>query len=111
MDTVGAMLSIGIQYGVPIKAYLNKMRHMKFEPAGITNNADIQMATSIIDYIANWIDKTYFGDAADESSNEVSMLGPSMDGPPCTTCSTIMVRAGGCYRCPQCGSGGACDGA
>lgn len=55
VDTIGILMSMSLQYGVPLEAITGKLRHMRFEPAGWTPNAEIPQACSIVDYIANWL--------------------------------------------------------
>ena len=51
MDAFSIAISIALQYGVPLETYVQKFTNMKFEPAGMTDDADVRMAQSIIDYI------------------------------------------------------------
>ena len=44
-------ISVGLQYGVPLEDYASKFINMKFEPSGMTNDADIRFASSIVDYV------------------------------------------------------------
>ena len=44
-------MSIGLQYGVPLETYVSKFTNLSFEPAGLTDDADVRMAKSIMDYI------------------------------------------------------------
>jgi ribonucleoside-diphosphate reductase alpha chain len=55
MDTVATMTSMLLQYGVPISVLVNKFSHTRFEPSGFTNNQDIPIAKSILDYIFRWL--------------------------------------------------------
>ena len=55
MDTVGTLLSLCVQYGVPLDTLVKKFTHVRFEPEGLTRNPDIPMAKSVIDYIARWL--------------------------------------------------------
>jgi ribonucleoside-diphosphate reductase alpha chain len=55
MDSFATSISIGLQYGVPLEVLVNKFVHMRFEPSGFTNNPQIRMAKSIIDYIFRWM--------------------------------------------------------
>jgi ribonucleoside-diphosphate reductase alpha chain len=54
MDTIGTQTSLCLQYGVPLLALVDKFTHMRFEPAGWTNNPDIPNAKSVVDYIFRW---------------------------------------------------------
>ncbi|WP_433057532.1 vitamin B12-dependent ribonucleotide reductase [Dactylosporangium sp. CS-033363] len=51
MDAFSVAISIGLQYGVPLETYVSKFVNMRFEPAGMTDDPDIRLATSIVDYV------------------------------------------------------------
>jgi ribonucleoside-diphosphate reductase alpha chain len=51
MDAFSIAVSIGLQYGVPLETFVQKFTNLKFEPAGLTDDPDIRMAQSIMDYI------------------------------------------------------------
>jgi ribonucleoside-diphosphate reductase alpha chain len=51
MDAFSIAVSIGLQYGVPLATYVEKFTNLRFEPAGMTDDPDIRMAQSIMDYI------------------------------------------------------------
>ncbi|MGH3730639.1 MAG: vitamin B12-dependent ribonucleotide reductase [Micromonosporaceae bacterium] len=51
MDAFSVAISIALQYGVPLETYVSKFVNMRFEPAGMTDDPDIRMATSVMDYI------------------------------------------------------------
>lgn len=51
MDAFSIAISIALQYGVPLEAYVSKFVNMRFEPSGLTDDADVRMAQSIMDYI------------------------------------------------------------
>ena len=51
MDAFSIAVSIGLQYGVPLETFVQKFTNLKFEPAGLTDDTDIRMAQSIMDYI------------------------------------------------------------
>ena len=51
MDAFSIAISIGLQYGVPLEAYVAKFINMKFEPSGMTNDPDVRFATSLVDYV------------------------------------------------------------
>jgi ribonucleoside-diphosphate reductase alpha chain len=51
MDAFSVAISIGLQYGVPLETYVGKFTNMRFEPAGMTDDPDIRMASSVMDYI------------------------------------------------------------
>jgi ribonucleoside-diphosphate reductase alpha chain len=55
MDTIGALTSMALQYGVPLESLVKKFAHQRFEPSGFTKNPDIRNASSIIDYVFRWM--------------------------------------------------------
>ncbi|HSX27442.1 MAG TPA: vitamin B12-dependent ribonucleotide reductase [Patescibacteria group bacterium] len=59
MDAFAISLSHGLQFGVPLKDYVKSFTSMSFAPAGITDDPDIRTASSIVDYLAKRLAKTY----------------------------------------------------
>ncbi len=55
MNVIGTCTSMALQYGVPLITLVDKFRHARFEPAGMTSNRDIPFAKSVIDYIFCWL--------------------------------------------------------
>jgi ribonucleoside-diphosphate reductase alpha chain len=55
MDVIGTCVSMALQYGVPLITLVDKFRHARFEPAGMTSNKNIPFAKSLIDYIFCWM--------------------------------------------------------
>ena len=51
MDSFSVAVSIGLQYGVPLETYVQKFTNVSFEPAGLTDDPDVRMAKSLMDYI------------------------------------------------------------
>ena len=51
MDAFAISVSLGLQYGVPLQAYVEKFVNMRFEPSGITSDPDVRFAASLVDYI------------------------------------------------------------
>ena len=51
MDAFSIAVSIGLQYGVPLETYVAKFTNLRFEPAGLTDDADVRMAQSLMDYV------------------------------------------------------------
>jgi ribonucleoside-diphosphate reductase alpha chain len=51
MDAFSIAISIGLQYGVPLETYVSKFVNMRFDPAGLTDDPDVRMAQSMMDYI------------------------------------------------------------
>ncbi len=55
MDSLGISMSMALQHGVPLRDLVRKLAHLRFEPAGATNNPKIRFAKSIPDYVARWL--------------------------------------------------------
>ncbi len=55
MDTVATLVSLALQYGVPVESLVRKFEHVRFEPSGMTRNRDIPIAKSLVDYIFRWL--------------------------------------------------------
>lgn len=66
LDALATSVSIGLQYGVPLKTLVDKFSHVRFEPSGFTANPNIRMAKSVVDYIFRWLGHR-FPDAPRES--------------------------------------------
>lgn len=118
MDSFAVLLSFALQYGVPLERLISKFRGTKFEPAGVTNNPDIWMTTSVMDYIFRWLDKEFF-DAEDEEEevlvhkkaiSEHTNLKPiDASGPACIDCGHTTILNGTCYQCLNCGTTTGCS--
>ncbi len=59
MDTIATMTSMSLQYGVPLKALVDKFSHTRFEPSGFTGNREIPIAKSITDYVFRYLGGRY----------------------------------------------------
>ena len=55
MDSFATAISLALQYGVPLKALVDKFSHARFEPSGFTGNPEVPIAKSITDYIFRWL--------------------------------------------------------
>jgi len=55
MDAIATLVSVSLQYGVPVESLVRKFEHVRFEPSGMTRNQDIPMAKSLVDYIFRWL--------------------------------------------------------
>jgi ribonucleoside-diphosphate reductase alpha chain len=51
MDAFSIAISVGLQYGIPLESYVGKFTNMRFEPAGLTDDPDVRIASSVMDYI------------------------------------------------------------
>ncbi len=51
MDSFSVAVSIALQHGVPLQTYVEKFTNLRFEPAGLTDDPDVRMSSSIMDYV------------------------------------------------------------
>jgi len=138
MDGLALTISLGLQYGVPLKVFVDKLVNTRFEPSGITANANIRFVSSVLDYIARWLGGRFISTdylkltheqvAAPASPNATaleSMLASisasnttvaaakprdAHEGAPaCSECGMLMVPNGACYKCENCGSTSGCS--
>ena len=125
MDTVATAISVALQYGVPLKVLVDKFSHSRFEPSGFTNNPQIPIAKSIVDYIFRWLGLKFMkneegaqaeaapaadaGHVAAIQAHERQVFQTQADAPPCPECGTIMVRNAACYKCLNCGTTNGCS--
>ncbi len=134
MDAFAISVSHGLQYGVPLRSYITALIGMRFEPSGMTNDPDIRMATSLMDYLFRRLALTYL---SDDERSELSIFStdermqpilPGVEGsmvetrtgldirpnshpdaPLCMQCGDRMIRAGSCFACPSCGTTSGCS--
>ncbi len=162
MDAVGTATSVSLQYGVPVESLVTKFSHQRFEPAGFTENPDIPIAKSLVDYIFRWMGMQFiegyreehapkrgkpaaaadtvgrFSIKDDVEVRETSTMATFVtsetvieqvvvkgsvgrsaldalakanqgDAPACSTCGSITVRSGTCYKCLNCGASMGCS--
>ena len=75
MNSFMISVSLGLQYGVPLDVYVSKFAHMRFEPSGATNDADIRIAKSLVDYIFRWMGKKFLDT---ETQQELGIMSPEV---------------------------------
>jgi ribonucleoside-diphosphate reductase alpha chain len=153
MDAFATAISLALQYGVPLEKLVEKFSYTRFQPSGFTNNPQIPVATSIVDYIFRWLGMKFLNQqppqrqpletleepsappvaSATAQLEAVGITGaketpPSLtptgqgetmdwsqlvklqqDAPPCPVCGMIMVRAGACHQCLNCGTSYGCS--
>jgi ribonucleoside-diphosphate reductase alpha chain len=123
MDSFATAVSYALQYGVPLKFFVDKFSHVRFEPSGWTGNPQVPYAKSIMDYIFRWLGLKFLGpEYAQTEAGETPRLRPTepepqqvlpfspvvADAPVCAECGGLMTRAGSCYRCDNCGTTSGC---
>jgi ribonucleoside-diphosphate reductase alpha chain len=124
MDTLATSISYGLQYGVPLKFFVDKFSHVRFEPSGWTGNQQVPYAKSIIDYIFRWLGARFLGITEANEAGETPKLRPTVpdpqaalpfetgvvsDAPLCSECGSMMTRNGSCYKCENCGGTSGCS--
>jgi ribonucleoside-diphosphate reductase alpha chain len=139
MDGFALSVSIALQYGVPLRALVDKFVNARFEPSGYTGNKQIPYAKSIIDYIGRWLGGKFISSdyvvqtvesaepspmpsapqptpvssvsvAEEKSSEKVSRPRAAIDdAPSCSECGMLMTPNGSCYKCENCGSTSGCS--
>ena len=141
-DAFAQAISYALQYGVPLQVLVDKFSHTRFEPSGMTKNAEVRFAKSIVDYIFRWMATKFLSPEAqwdagvnipdphdhpavaddapvapvspapDRSTKGAGFAGAAIqsqeDAPPCSTCGSIMIRSGSCYKCANCGTTSGC---
>ncbi|MDE0042535.1 MAG: hypothetical protein OXT74_10905 [Candidatus Poribacteria bacterium] len=80
MSTIALMTSVSLQHGVPLGFFVDKFSHIRFEPSGFTNNKDIPIAKSIIDYVFRWLGLKFLPDSQ-IASDEVASLEDQLADP------------------------------
>jgi ribonucleoside-diphosphate reductase alpha chain len=112
MDAWATSVSLGLQYGVPLSKFVRKFKGSRFEPAGFTKNSAIPSATSIVDYISQWLERHFLSvdqdGEEDEWSVEDEIVHIESSGNTCPDCGGITIVTGRCYSCPHCGWNGGC---
>jgi ribonucleoside-diphosphate reductase alpha chain len=74
MDSLGISMSMALQHGVPLKDLVRKLAHLRFEPAGATNNPRIRFAKSIPDYVARWLALEFL---TEDERRSIGLEGPA----------------------------------
>jgi ribonucleoside-diphosphate reductase alpha chain len=136
MDGLALSISVGLQYGVPLKAIVDKLTNTRFEPSGFTENPAIRYSSSVLDYIARWLGGKFISSEylkprtslnEEEVATHTAVASPVVrpmtaspevrtssplvlpgDAPSCLTCGMLMVPNGSCYKCVNCGSTSGC---
>lgn len=138
MDSFATAVSLGLQYGVPLRSIVDKFSRTRFEPSGWSGHGDIGHASSVLDYIARWLELKFLDEgnqavrqpqdvgrvqlsvvATPEQAKEAAELlkrryAPTQavtdnDAPLCHECGTVMVRSGACHKCSNCGATSGCS--
>ena len=86
LGAFGRSLSIGLQHGIPLDHYVQSFKHMRFTPEGITNNADIRITSSIMDYMFKYLEMKlengYYEDMRPKPQPATAVAELTQEGPP-----------------------------
>ncbi len=92
MDVIGTVVSMALQYGVPLITLVDKFRHARFEPAGMTSNRDIPFAKSLIDYIFCWLGCQFIPGYADQNLPNRAAASSTGNGKNVTTAKELVEK-------------------
>jgi ribonucleoside-diphosphate reductase alpha chain len=92
MDVIGTCTSMALQYGVPLITLVDKFRHARFEPSGMTANRDIPFAKSLIDYIFCWLGCQFLPGYADKNTPNRAAVPGSADNKNTTTAREVVEK-------------------
>ena len=131
MECFGTVVSVSLQHGVPLRVLCGKLSHTRFEPSGWTGNQELGYAKSIMDYLFRCMELRFLSGnqlplfvataSGGESTRSESIQVPASlspfphegsevgDAPLCSTCGSLMVPNGSCYRCGNCGGTSGCS--
>jgi ribonucleoside-diphosphate reductase alpha chain len=139
MDAFALSVSVALQYGVPLRALVDKFVNSRFEPSGYTGNPRIRYAKSVVDYIGRWLGGKFISPdyldgevAVGDPTGSAATVTPEVkapvtvmkapepetstrsraaidDAPSCSECGMLMTPNGSCYKCSNCGSTSGCS--
>ena len=118
-------ISLGLQYGVPLKDWVDRFAFTQFDPSGpVSGHPNLKLATSLVDYVFRTLGLEYLGrtDLAHVSSEQklkrIERTGDAiddqlsalvLDAPKCDVCGHSTIRNGSCFRCLHCGNSMGCS--
>jgi ribonucleoside-diphosphate reductase alpha chain len=130
INSFAQAISIGLQFGVPLRVFCEKFSFTRFEPSGWTGNPAIPQASSVMDYIFRWLEKKFFSEEISRNDEtdlisslcttaHIERLPPppelappvtqATDAPSCRACGSLMRRNGSCHACSTCGWTSGCS--
>ncbi|UCE49621.1 MAG: hypothetical protein JSW47_05640, partial [Phycisphaerales bacterium] len=92
MDVIGTCTSMALQYGVPLITLVDKFRHARFEPSGMTSNRDIPFAKSLIDYIFCWMGCQFIPGYAEKNTPNRGPNSGAVDNKNTTTAKKLVEK-------------------
>jgi ribonucleoside-diphosphate reductase alpha chain len=129
LNAFATVVSVALQYGVPLDVLIGKFEGHRFEPSGFTGHAEIPHAKSIVDYIFRWLELRFLATPKNDPPTEnrtettesnatqegasptgIKTLKSTLDGQLCPRCGSLMEPAGACAVCRLCAhSSGGCS--
>lgn len=128
MDNFGIAISLGLQAGVPLESYVRKYAGTQFEPRGMTDDPEIRIANSLLDYIFRRLaldflalevrERLHIFSTEERTALQTTALPSAVvsaidvgdsNAPMCGTCGIHMRRAGSCFACTACGTTSGCS--
>lgn len=129
LDSWAISVSHGLQRGVPLESYVRAYKGMSFQPAGVTDDPDVRVATSLPDFLMRVMALRFLDEDKRQGLGVLSTAErgaqpiPGLEtagvvstvtehastAPLCLECGIQMVRAGSCYACGQCGTTSGCS--
>jgi len=92
MDVIGTCTSMALQYGVPLITLVDKFRHARFEPSGMTSNREMPFAKSLIDYIFCWLGCQFMPGYADKNLPNRAAVPSPPEGKNVTTARELVEK-------------------
>ncbi len=110
MDGFATAVSMALQYGVPLEVLCSKFSHMRFEPSGFTNNKEVPIAKSVLDYIFRWLSLKFLADK-NAAGSRVITADDGVDAPEFERRVTVATAAAPRVAVSEAGNGGGNGGA
>ena len=104
LNSFATVVSLALQYGVPLETFVAKFKDVRFEPSGWTGNPDVPYTKSIVDYIFRWLGQRFPPQPQETAAKKQISLPLNVDDCPiCSNCGSILEAIGDEYVCPNCG--------
>jgi len=109
LDSFATLVSLALQYGIPLEELIERFEGTKFNPSGFTRHPVIHSATSIIAYVFKWLRWKFIENEENKSLPQPKIEGTlpldniDLDSEPCPNCGSQLRKIGAsCYECPNC---------
>lgn len=109
LDSFATLVSLALQYGVPLEELIARFEGTKFAPSGFTRHPVIHSANSILAYVFKWLHWKFTDSDGEkalpptETKANIAVDDIDLDSEPCPHCGSQMRKIGAsCYECPNC---------